>query len=180
MNNDASKWTLDPGHSSIAFSVRHLMITNVRGLFSRYRADVTYDPAHPEATRIDATIDVDSIDTREAKRDVDLRSELFFDAAHHPHATFVSKSARKVAGDALEIDGELTIRGKTLPATLAVTDIGPVTKDMRGNDRVGATATTKIKRADYGISWNKALDNGGVVVGEVVTITLDIQLLKAA
>src|SRR5580693_2482504 len=94
----ATRWTLDPGHSAVGFSVRHLMITNVRGEFEKFRGEVTYDAARPEATRIEATIDVASLNTREAKRDADLRSALFFDAENHPQMTFVSKSAR-TAGD---------------------------------------------------------------------------------
>jgi polyisoprenoid-binding protein YceI len=175
----ATRWTLDPGHSAVGFSVRHLMITNVRGEFEKYRADVTYDPAHPEATRIDATIEVGSVNTREAKRDADLKSPLFFDAEAHPEMTFVSKSARATGGGNLEVTGALTIRGTTQEATLAVREISAVQVDMRGNPRLGATASTKIKRSDFGMTWNKALETGGVVVGDVVTITLEISLVKA-
>jgi polyisoprenoid-binding protein YceI len=159
----ATKWTLDPGHSAVGFSVRHLMITNVRGEFEKYRGEVTYDAAHPEATRIEATIDVASLNTREARRDGDLRSGLFFDVEHHP-----------------EMTGDLTVRGITHEVTLSVRDISAVQVDMRGTPRIGATASTKIKRSDFGMTWNKALDAGGVVVGEVVTITLEVSLVKAA
>ncbi|HEX4516730.1 MAG TPA: YceI family protein [Polyangiaceae bacterium] len=172
-------WTLDAGHSAIAFSVRHLMITNVRGAFARFTAQVTYDAVAPAETRIDARIDVASIDTREAKRDDDLRGELFFDVAKHPTMTFVSKSARAV-NDGIDIDGELTIRGVSRPVTLSVRDISGPAVDMRGHRRLGATATTKIKRTDFGMTWNKTLDSGGVVVGEVVTITIDVSLVATA
>ena len=176
----ASRWSVDPGHSAVGFSVRHLMITNVRGEFEKYRGEVTYDPAHPEATRISATIDVASLNTREARRDGDLKSPLFFDVENHPEMTFVSKRTRAVDGGSLEVTGDLTIRGITHEVTLAVGDISGVQTDMRGTPRIGATANAKIKRSDYGMVWNKALETGGVVVGDVVTITLELSLTKAA
>ncbi len=174
----STRWTLDPGHSAVGFSVRHLMITNVRGEFEKFRGEVTYDAAHPEATRIEATIDVASLNTREARRDGDLRSALFFDVENHPEMTFVSKSARAAGDGELEVTGDLTVRGISHEVTLSVRDISAVQTDMRGTPRIGATASTKIKRSDFGITWNKALDAGGVVVGEVVTITLEASLVK--
>ena len=174
----ATRWTLDPGHSAVGFSVRHLMITNVRGEFEKFRGNVTYDKAHPEATRIDATIEVASLNTREAKRDTDLRSPLFFDADSYPDMTFVSKNVRAVGDGNVEVTGDLTIRGTTHEVTLSVVDISAVQVDMRGNPRIGATASTKIKRSDFGMTWNKALETGGVVVGDVVTIALEVSLLK--
>lgn len=174
----AARWTIDPGHSAVGFSVRHLMITNVRGEFEKFRGDVTYDLAHPEATRIDATIEVASLRTREARRDADLRSPLFFDAENHPEMHFVSKSARAAGDGTLEVTGDLKIRGITNEVTLSVRDVSTA-QDMRGNLRVGATASTKIKRSDYGMTWNKALETGGVVVGDVVTITLEMSLVLA-
>jgi len=155
------------------------MITNVRGEFEKFRGEVTYDPAHLEATRIETTIDVASLNTREPKRDADLRGALFFDVENHPMMTFTSKSTRRVAADALEITGALTIRGITHDVTLSVRDISDVQADMRGNLRIGATASTKIKRSDFGITWNHTLDAGGVVVGDVVTVTLEVSLVKA-
>jgi polyisoprenoid-binding protein YceI len=173
-------WTLDPAHSAVGFSVRHLMITNVRGEFESFRGAVTYDAARPEATRIEATIDAASLNTRDGKRDADLRSALFFDVEKHPQVTFVSKSARGAGAGSLDVTGDLTIRGATREVTLSVRDIGAVDADMRGNPRVGATVSTKIKRSDFGMTWNKALETGGVVVGDVVTITLEVSLVKAA
>jgi polyisoprenoid-binding protein YceI len=175
----ATRWTLDPGHSAVGFSVRHLMITNVRGEFEKFRGDVTYDAAHPQATRIEATIGVASLNTREAKRDADLRSALFFDVENHPEMTFVSKSARAAGDGNLDVMGDLSIRGTTHEVTLSVRDISAVQADMRGNLRIGATASTKIKRSDFGMTWNKALETGGVVVGDVVTITLEVSLVEA-
>jgi polyisoprenoid-binding protein YceI len=178
--SNATRWSLDPGHSAVGFSVRHLMITNVRGEFERFRGDVTYDAARPEATRIEATIDAASLSTREAKRDADLRSALFFDVESHPQLTFVSRNVRGAGDGSLEVTGALTIRGITREVALSVRDIAAVEADMRGNPRVGATASAKIKRSDFGMTWNKALETGGVVVGDVVTITLEVSLVKAA
>jgi polyisoprenoid-binding protein YceI len=176
----ATRWTLDAGHSSVGFSVRHLMITNVRGEFEKFRGHVGYDAAHPEATRIEAAIDVASLNTREAKRDADLRSALFFDAENHPQMTFVSKAVRAVGDGALDVTGDLSIRGTTHEVTLSVGDISGVQSDMFGNQRIGATVSTKIKRSDFGMTWNKALETGGVVVGDVVAITIEVSLVKAA
>jgi polyisoprenoid-binding protein YceI len=176
----ATRWTLDPGHSAVGFSVRHMMITNVRGDFEKFRGEVTYDAARPAATRIATTIDVASLNTREAKRDLDLRGDLFFDAEKHPEMTFVSKSARAAGDGNLDVTGDLTIRGVTHEVTLSVRDISGPQADLRGNTRIGATASTKIKRSDFGMTWNKTLDTGGLVVGDVVTITLEVSLVKAA
>jgi polyisoprenoid-binding protein YceI len=170
-------WTIDPGHSAVGFSVRHLMITNVRGEFAKFRGEVTYDPARPEETRVTAVIEVSSIDTREPKRDADLRSSIFFDAEAHPEMRFVSKYARAKGAHELEITGDLTIRGVTREVALAVRDISGPQTDPRGRRRLGATASTAIKRSDFGISWNKSLDAGGVVVGEVVTVSLEISAI---
>jgi polyisoprenoid-binding protein YceI len=175
----ATRWTLDPGHSAVGFSVRHLMITNVRGEFEKFHGEVTYDAAHPEVIRIAATIDVASLNTREPKRDADLRSAIFFDVDNHPEMTFRSKSARAAGDGDLEVTGDLTIRGITREVTLSVRDISAPQTDMRGNRRIGATAQAKIKRSDFGMTWNKALEAGGVVVGDVVTITLEVSLIKA-
>jgi polyisoprenoid-binding protein YceI len=175
-----TRWALDPGHSAVGFSVRHLMITNVRGEFERFSAEVDYDPARPEATRIHATIEVASLNTREAKRDSDLRSALFFDVESHPQMTFVSKGVRVAADGGLEVTGALTLRGITREVTLSVHDISAPQTDMRGNRRVGATASTRIKRSDFGMTWNKALETGGVVVGDLVTVTLEVSLVKAS
>jgi polyisoprenoid-binding protein YceI len=174
----ATRWTLDPGHSAVGFSVRHLMITNVRGEFERFRGEVSYDASRPEATRIEATIDVGSLNTREARRDADLRSALFFDVENHPEMTFVSRSARAAGDGDLEVTGDLTIRGTMREVTLSVRDISAAPADMRGNPRMGATASARIKRSDFGMTWNKVLETGGVVVGDVVTITLDVSLVK--
>jgi polyisoprenoid-binding protein YceI len=174
----APKWTLDASHSQAAFSVRHLMISNVRGEFRTLSGEASYDPARPEAASITVRIDVASIDTREEKRDAHLRSADFFDAETHPHITFTSRRfARK--GDGFEVTGDLTIRGTTREVVLTVDEITGEQTDPWGGRRVGATARTKIKRSEFGVTWNAALETGGVVVGDEVSITLDVELVKS-
>jgi polyisoprenoid-binding protein YceI len=175
----AARYTVDPAHTSVGFSVRHMMITNVRGSFGAVEGSVTYDPARPEATRISASVDVSSIDTREAKRDEHLRSADFFDVAGHPKMTFESrKVVRK--GDDLEVVGDLTIRGTTREVTLLVEDITSEHLDPWGNHRIGASASAKIKRSDFGMVWNAALEAGGMLVGDEVKIHIEASLVKQA
>ncbi|WP_437509822.1 YceI family protein [Sorangium sp. So ce1099] len=177
--SQAARWTIDASHSSVSFSVRHMMISNVRGEFERVAGEVTYDPRRPEASKISATIDVASIHTREAKRDEHLRSADFFDAGTYPTITFVATSVRR-RGDGLDIAGDLTIRGVSREVTLAVSELSGENTDPYGNRRLGATATTKIRRSDFGMNFNALLETGGVVVGDEISIHLDIQLIKQA
>ncbi len=171
-------WTLDPSHSQAQFKVRHLMISNVRGEFQKLEGSVTFDPQKPELAQVRASIDVASINTREPKRDEHLRSADFFDAANHPTLEFVSKKVR-LADAGLEIVGDLTIRGTTREVVLAVEGPTPEQSDPWGNTRIGASATAKIKRSDFGMTWNAALEAGGVVVGDEIQIHLDVELVKA-
>jgi polyisoprenoid-binding protein YceI len=174
-----TRWTVDASHTSAGFSVRHMMITNVRGEFQKLSGDVLYDPAKPELARISASIDVASINTREEKRDAHLRSADFFDAEAHPAMTFESKRVQK-RGDGLDVVGDLTIRGVTREITLAVDDITAEHTDPWGQRRIGASAKAKIRRSDYGMTWNAALEAGGILVGDEVTIQLDVSLVKQA
>lgn len=173
----ASKYTLDASHSHVGFAVRHMMVSNVRGEFTKLAGTVTYDPAHPQATAADVQIEVASINTREEKRDAHLKSADFFDAEKFPHITFVSKQARP-SGDGLELVGELTIHGTTREVKLAVEEITPEHTDPWGNKRMGASARTKIRRSDFGMRWNAALEAGGVLVGDEVSITLEVELIR--
>ncbi|WP_437318158.1 YceI family protein [Sorangium sp. So ce385] len=177
--SQAARWTIDASHSSVSFSVRHMMISNVRGEFAGVAGEVTYDPRRPEASKVSATIDAASIHTREDKRDEHLRSADFFDVEAHPTITFVSRSVRR-RGEGLDIVGDLTIRGVSREVTLAVSELSGEHGDPYGNRRLGATATTKIRRSDFGMSFNAVLETGGVLVGDEVSITLDIQLIKQA
>lgn len=175
----STRWTLDPSHSSAGFRVRHMMITNVRGEFQRFSAEVGYDPSRPEAITIDARIDAASIHTRNDERDEHLRSADFFDVAHHPEIAFVSRRAERV-GDALDVTGELTIRGTTREVVLRVDEITAEHVDPWGQRRIGARARTSVRRSDFGITWNAALEAGGVLVSDAVAIELEISLVAKA
>jgi len=173
-----STWQIDPQHSSAQFAVRHLGLSTVRGAFSKLSGKMVLDDQEIRNSSVEVTIDVNTVDTREPDRDKDLRSERFFDVAHFPTMTFKSKKVEQVAPGKLRVTGDLTIRGTTREVTLDVD--GPTTpvKDPWGNQRLAATATTKINRQDYGVKWNAKLDNGGVVVGDDVNITLDVEMIQ--
>jgi len=175
----AQSYTIDGAHSKAQFSVRHMMVSNVRGEFTRMKGAIEYDEKNPAALRIDATIEVASINTGEPKRDEHLKSPDFFDAAKYPTITFRSKSARKTAGG-LSVTGDLTMHGVTKEVVLQVEGPSPEVRDPWGNLRRGATATTKINRKDFGLTWNAALETGGVMVGEEVTITIDVEAMRPA
>lgn len=171
-------WNVDPAHAEIGFAVRHLMISTVRGRFGQVQGTVVLDETKPENAKIDVTIDVTSIDTRQEMRDNHLRSADFFDVANHPTMHFVGK---KVSGDIkgeFQIAGDLTIRGTTREVTLNASLQGRGI-DPWGNDRAGFEASTKISRADFGLTWNQSLETGGVVVGDEVKISIDVELIKA-
>ncbi len=165
-------WVLDPAHSEVTFSVRHMMISKVRGSFGIKEATLIA-PENPLAAQVEATVDVTSIDTKDSGRDTHLRSGDFFDVENHPTMRFVSTGARIEDGDFL-VDGDLTIRGTTRPVSFAF-DFGGFGTDPWGNYKAGASATTTIDREDFGLTWNAALETGGVLVGKDVTINLDLQ-----
>ena len=171
-------WNIDPSHSTAEFSVRHMMITNVKGRFGKLEGTVEYDPAHPELSKFEATIDATSIDTRDEKRDAHLRSADFFDVEKNPKLTFTSREIKRTA-DGFTAIGDLTMHGITKPVTLEIEGPTEETKDPWGNTRIGASAHAKINRKDWGLNWNAALEAGGVLVGETVKITLEISLVKA-
>lgn len=173
----ATTWSIDGSHTNATFSVRHLMISNVRGEFQKVTGSVTFDPANPAAASVQASIDVASISTREPQRDAHLRSADFFDVDNHPTIAFASTKVR--TGDkGLEIVGDLTIRGTTREVVLAVEGPTPEQTDPWGNVRVGASASTRIKRSDFGMTWNTVLEAGGVVVGDDINIHLDVELIR--
>jgi polyisoprenoid-binding protein YceI len=173
-----SNWQVDPAHSSAQFSVRHMAISTVRGAFSKVSGTVVVDDKDISKSTVDVTIDANSVDTRVPDRDNDLRSDKFFDVAHHPSITFKSKKVEQVASGKLKVTGDLTIRGTTKEVVLDVEGPTAPMKDPWGNTRTAATATTKINRQDFGVKWNAALDNGGVVVGDDVSIVIDVELVK--
>jgi len=175
----AALWNIDPEHSSIGFKVRHLMVSNVQGSFGKHSGTVDIDDKDITRSKVEITIDTNSIDTNVQKRDEHLRSADFFDVAKYPTMTFVSKKVAKAGKNKLKVTGDLTLHGVTREVVLAVDGPSQETRDPWGNTRKGATATTKINRKDFGLTWNKALETGGVVVGEEVTITLEIEMIKA-
>ena len=173
-----SNWQIDPAHSSAQFSVRHMAISTVRGAFSKVTGSLVFDDKDISKSTIDVTIDANSVDTRVPDRDNDLRSDKFFDVAHYPSITFKSKKVEQVAPGKLKVTGDLTIRSTTKEVVLDVEGPTVPMKDPWGNTRVAATATTKINRQDFGVKWNATLDNGGVVVGDDVSIVIDVELVK--
>ena len=168
----AGTWVLDPSHSEVTFSVRHMMISKVRGTFGLKEATLVA-PENPLEAKVTAKVDVASIDTKDEGRDQHLRSADFFDTDAYPTMDFVSTGVR-VEGDHFLVDGDLTIRGITKPATFEF-HFGGFGTDPYGNYKAGATATAVIDREDFGLTWNAALEAGGVLVGKDVTITLDLQ-----
>lgn len=173
-----ARFAIDATHSHVGFSVRHMMITNVKGEFEAFQGSVVYDAKNPEASTISVEVDVASINTREEKRDAHLRSADFFDVEKFPKMTFVSHSVRK-KGEDLEVHGDLTIHGTSREVRLLVTDLTAEHKDPWGNQRIGASAKTRIRRSDFGMQWNAALEAGGVLVGDEVTISVDVSLIRA-
>jgi len=173
----AEKYTIDSAHAAAEFAVKHMMVSTVRGNLGKVSGSVDYDPANPGATRIEATVDVKGLSTRNDQRDTHLRSADFFDADKFPTITFVSKSVAPAGSGHLKVTGDLTIKGVTKSVVLDVEGPTPPLKDQRGS-RIGVNATTKINRMDYGVNWNRAMSNG-LVVGEEVSITLDIELVSA-
>jgi polyisoprenoid-binding protein YceI len=172
-------WNIDPSHSNAQFSVRHLMIANVKGEFTKVTGKVVYDQDKPESLSAEAVIDVSTINTRESARDNHLKSADFFDLAKYPTISFKSKRAAK-GSDGRKLTGDLTIHGVTREVTLEVEGPTSPLKDPWGFTRVGASATTKINRKDFGLTWNQALETGGVLVGDEIKITIDAELVAQA
>lgn len=173
----ATNWTLDPSHSQIGFSVRHMMVSKVRGEFTKWSGTLDFDPARPEQTVAHVVIDAASINTHEAQRDAHLRSPDFFDAEKYPTLTFKSTKVEKV-GENYRVSGDLTIRGITRPVVLDAEFGGQVT-DMQGNLRAGFSAKTSIERKDFGLVWNMVLEAGGFAVADKIDITLEVEAVQA-
>ncbi|MDX1979106.1 MAG: YceI family protein [Bryobacteraceae bacterium] len=173
-----SAYTIDTLHSAAHFSVRHMMITTVRGQFGGVKGAVRFDPKNPAATTIEATIDCSTINSGEPKRDADLKGEEFFDVKKYPVMKFKSNKVEAAGAGRLKVTGELTINATTRQVVLDVDGPTPPVKDTRGREKVGASATTKISRKDFGITWNQVLEAGGVAVSDEVSITIDLELIK--
>ncbi len=172
-------WNIDPAHSSAEFKVKHMMISNVKGSFSGLSGKLTEHATDSTLSSVEASIPVASISTGDPQRDGHLKSADFFDAEKYPTLDFKStKVMRK--GDAYEVTGDLTIHGVTKPATFAVDGPSAPGKDPWGNTRIGLSATAKINRKDFGLGWNATLETGGLLVGEEIAITLEVEFIKAA
>jgi polyisoprenoid-binding protein YceI len=168
----AAEWTIDTNHSAVAFSVRHLF-SKVPGNFDRFSGTIDYDPAAPAAGSVKVSIEAASINTKNEKRDNHLRSADFFDVEKHPTLTFESTKVIPGDGNAFRVEGNLTMRGVTKPVTLAVTFLGA--GPAMGGQRAGFEATTTVDRKDYGILWNRTLDQGGTLLSDDVTISINIE-----
>jgi polyisoprenoid-binding protein YceI len=174
-----STWNIDPAHSGAEFKVKHMMIANVRGKFSGISGVLHRVEADHTQSTLEVSIDVGTLNTLDAQRDGHLKSADFFDVEKFPTMTFKSTHIEK-KGDGFAVTGDLTIRGVTKPVVLNVEEVSEPAKDPWGNTRIGLTANAKINRKDFGLTWNTALEAGGVLVGEEVAIALDVQFIKAA
>jgi polyisoprenoid-binding protein YceI len=174
---NTTTWAIDPAHAELGFAVRHLMLSTVRGRFGAVSGTITVDEKNPRSAKVDVTVDVTSIDTRQEMRDNHLRSADFFDAANHPSIHFVSKRIEGNVTGTFKLIGDLTIRGTTREVALDVTFEGRA-KDPWGNDRAGFSATGKLNRRDFGLLWNQALESGGFAVGDEVKLTLDLEVVR--
>ena len=176
---NTTTWTLDPAHSVAEFKVRHMMISNVKGQFTGITGVLTLDESDIASSHVAATIDASTINTREAQRDEHLRSADFFDVEKYPALSFRSEQVKRTGADELAVTGDLTIHGVTRQITFQVEGPTAAGKDPWGNTRLGLSATTKINRKDFGLTWNAALETGGILVGEDVSIALDLEFVKA-
>jgi polyisoprenoid-binding protein YceI len=172
-------YEIDPAHSNVQFVVRHLMVSNVRGTFTGVKGSVSYDPGDPATATFGATIDVSTVNTNDEKRDGHLKSPDFFDVAKYPTITFKGKRVEKLSDEEFKATGDLTIHGVTKEVELTVEEVSKEAKDPWGGIRIGATAKGKIKRSDFGLTYNATLETGGVLIGDDVKIELDLEFVKA-
>lgn len=175
----STAWNIDPAHSIAEFKVKHMMISNVKGQFSKVSGVLNLVESDLSKSSVESSIDASSIETRDGQRDTHLKSADFFDVAHFPTLHFKSTSVSIIGDGELSVDGDLTIHGVTRKVRFAVEGPTPPTKDPWGNTRVAISAVTKINRRDFGLTWNAALETGGILVGDEVTITLDAEFVKA-
>ncbi len=172
-------YKIDPAHSSAQFVVRHMMISNVRGGFSGVQGTIEYDPDNPSESRIDVVIDASKISTLEEQRDAHLKSPDFLHVERHPTITFKSKKIVRAGDGEWKVTGDLTIHGVTKEVVLNAEGPTPEGKDPFGNTRIGASASTKIKRSDFGLTWNAALETGGILVGDDLKIELEVSAIRS-
>lgn len=175
----AAEWKVDPNHSTAGFAVRHMMVSTVRGSFSGIKGTIDYDPANLEASKANLTIDASTIDTRNENRDKDLRSAKFFDVEKYPTITFVSKRVVPQGQGKFQLVGDMAMHGVTKEVTFSVEGPMPAVKDGKGNLHSGASASTKINRKDFGLTWNGPLEGGGVTVSDEVELTVEVEMTQA-
>jgi polyisoprenoid-binding protein YceI len=172
-------WEIDPSHSSVTFSVKHMMVSTVRGEFARLAGTLTLEGNDYKTAVVNASVDAATINTREPKRDAHLKTADFFDVAKFPTLTFKSKKVEVGAGGLIKLTGDLTIHGVTKSVTFDVQPLAKEMKSLSGATVTGTTATAKINRKDFGLTWNKPLEAaGGMLVGDEVTISVDMELKK--
>ena len=171
-------WQIDPAHTAAGFSVKHMMIATVRGQFKGVTGTVNWDDQDINKSSVDVTIDTNTVDTGEPKRDADLKSANFFDVANHPAITFKSTKIEQISAGKMKVTGNLTIHGITKQVVLAVEGPSGAIKDPWGKTRVALNATTTVNRMDYGVKWNAKLDGGGMVVSDDVNISIDLEMTK--
>jgi polyisoprenoid-binding protein YceI len=169
----AANWNIDPDHSSAGFKVRHMMVSNVKGEFAKFKGSVVLDDRDITKSKVDVTFDTASVNTGVVKRDEHLKSAEFLDVAKYPTMTFVSRSVKKTGNGKLLVTGDLSLHGVTKEVVLDVEGPSTEVKDPRGNVRLGASATAKINRKDFGLAYNKVIETGGMIVGDEVTIMLE-------
>jgi len=171
-------WQIDPAHTAAGFSVRHMMIATVRGQFKGVTGAVLWDDQDINNSSVDVTIDANTVDTGEPKRDADLKSANFFDVKNYPTITFKSTKIEKISAGKMKVTGNLTIHGVTKQVVLDVEGPSGAVKDPWGNTRVALNASTTVNRLDYGVKWNAKMDSGGMVVGDDVNINIDLEMIK--
>lgn len=171
-------WQIDPAHTAAQFAVKHMMISTVRGEFKGVTGAVVWDEQDITKSSVNVTIDATTVNSGEPKRDADLRSDHFFEVAKYPTMTFKSTRVERAGTGKLNVTGDLTIHGVTKQVVLDVAGPSPAVKDPKGNTRAAISATTKINRQDFGVKWNAAMDGGGVVVGDDVNITIDLEMIE--
>ena len=176
MPSQSSRWSVDPSHSSAEFSIRHLMISTVRGRFGQLSGTIVGDPSNLTGGSADLRIDASSVDTRQSERDAHLRSKDFFEVDQYPALTFHSREIRPIAKDKYEVIGDLTIRDVTRPVSVKVESSG-TTKDPWGGTRAGFSAETRLNRKDYGLNWNQVIEAGGVLVGDEVRVQVELEVV---
>jgi polyisoprenoid-binding protein YceI len=174
-----AEWQFDMQHSGIAFSVRHLLVSRVRGRFTRFTGTLRFDQDDPIASSVEVQIDTSSVDTSEPQRDAHLKSPDFLDVASHPEMTFKSTRVERASERTLKVHGDLTIRKVTRPVVLEV-ELGGVLRDPWGQERVGFTARTMVDRKEFGITFNQVLDHGGLALGEQITVEIDVEATQVA